>query len=85
LFTAVGGVVAVSNSSLDPDVAGNSLSLIGFNVPRLIYVSFAFGFSYMVNIWVFFHVSEGLFNPAVSALKQLNSLCLRYVRSHWRY
>jgi hypothetical protein len=66
LFMAFGGVAAVSSSSLDPTVAANSMSLIGFNVPRLIYMSFAFGLSYMVNVWVFFHVSEGLFNPAVS-------------------
>lgn len=66
LFTAFGGVIAAASNSPEPSIAANSLSLIGFNVSRLIYMSLAFGFSYMVNVWIFFHVSEGLFNPAVS-------------------
>lgn len=32
----------------------------------LLYISLIFGFSLMVNVWVFFRVSGGLFNPAVS-------------------
>jgi aquaporin related protein len=34
----------------------------------LLYISLAFGFSLAVNVWVFFRISGGLFNPAVSAL-----------------
>lgn len=33
---------------------------------RLMYISIAFGFSLAVNAWVWFRVSGGLFNPAVS-------------------
>ena len=33
---------------------------------RLLYISLAFGFSLAVNAWVWFRVSGGLFNPAVS-------------------
>ncbi|KAL5406704.1 hypothetical protein PMIN04_011953 [Paraphaeosphaeria minitans] len=32
----------------------------------LLYISLAFGFSLLVNVWIFFRISGGLFNPAVS-------------------
>jgi aquaporin related protein len=31
-----------------------------------LYISLCFGFSLAVNAWIFFRVSGGLFNPAVS-------------------
>jgi hypothetical protein len=36
------------------------------NAPVLLYIALAFGFSLAVNAWVFFRISGGLFNPAVS-------------------
>ena len=36
------------------------------NPAQLLYISLSFGFSLAVNAWVFFRVSGGLFNPAVS-------------------
>jgi len=39
----------------------------GFNIATLMYISLSFGFSLMVNAWVFFRISGGLFNPAVSS------------------
>ena len=36
------------------------------NPAQLLYISLAFGFSLAVNAWVFFRISGGLFNPAVS-------------------
>ena len=30
------------------------------------FIALAFGFSLMVNVWVFFRISGGLFNPAIS-------------------
>jgi hypothetical protein len=33
----------------------------------LLYISLAFGFSLLVNVWIFFRISGGLFNPAVRA------------------
>lgn len=36
------------------------------NTSVLLYISLIFGFSLMVSVWVFFRVSGGLFNPAVS-------------------
>ena len=35
---------------------------------KLLYISISFGFSLAVNAWVFFRISGGLFNPAVSVL-----------------
>jgi hypothetical protein len=37
------------------------------NTSILLYISLIFGFSLMVTVWVFFRVSGGLFNPAVSS------------------
>ena len=36
------------------------------NPAELLYISLAFGFSLATNAWVFFRISGGLFNPAVS-------------------
>jgi len=36
------------------------------NVNQLMFISVAFGLSLAVTAWVFFRVSGGLFNPAVS-------------------
>ncbi|KAL2850691.1 aquaporin-like protein [Aspergillus pseudoustus] len=41
------------------------------NTPALLYSSLAFGFSLMVNVWAFYRVTGGLFNPAVTL-----ALCL---------
>lgn len=35
------------------------------NIPALLYSSLAFGFSLTVNVWAFYRVTGGLFNPAV--------------------
>lgn len=35
------------------------------NTSNLLYASLAFGFSLMVNVWAFYRVTGGLFNPAV--------------------
>ncbi|KAF7965499.1 hypothetical protein HWV62_43248 [Athelia sp. TMB] len=36
------------------------------NTSNLLYISLCFGFSLAVNAWIFFRISGGLFNPAVS-------------------
>lgn len=56
----------VANSAAS--TAGNQST----NLPQgpqpqiLMYISLAFGLSLLVNAWVFFRISGGLFNPAVS-------------------
>jgi glycerol uptake facilitator-like aquaporin len=34
----------------------------------MLYIAVSFGFSLMVNVWIFFRISGGLFNPAVCLL-----------------
>jgi aquaporin related protein len=46
-------------------VANNLLGTSPMNIGALLYISLAFGFSLAVNVWVFFRISGGLFNPAV--------------------
>ena len=47
-------------------VANNLLGDAPMNIETLTYISLAFGFSLAVNVWIFFRISGGLFNPAVS-------------------
>ena len=64
LFFAFSGT-QVANT-IDPKSV-QSLSLSQSSDPaRLLYVSLCFGFSLAVNAWVFFRISGGLFNPAVT-------------------
>lgn len=37
----------------------------GANPAQLLYIALSFGFSLAVNVWIFFRISGGLFNPAV--------------------
>lgn len=70
LFFAFGGT-SVANTAArysDAATAGQESGSItqAPNTSVLLYISLIFGFSLMVNVWVFFRVSGGLFNPAVS-------------------
>ncbi|BFZ60460.1 hypothetical protein YB2330_001496 [Saitoella coloradoensis] len=60
LFFALGGT-NVANIPQVGTVNGSSV-----NTSNLLYISLSFGFSLAVNAWVFFRVSGGLFNPAVT-------------------
>ncbi|KAK8111594.1 aquaporin [Apiospora kogelbergensis] len=59
LFFAFGGTNAVNTAP----TAGEPLNA---NPAKLLYISLCFGMSLMVNAWVFFRISGGLFNPAVT-------------------
>ncbi|MCJ1390983.1 hypothetical protein MMC18_003844 [Xylographa bjoerkii] len=58
-FAFAGTQVANSVDSSVPNGTGSDTS-------RLLYISLSFGFSLAVNAWVFFRISGGLFNPAVT-------------------
>jgi aquaporin related protein len=45
------------------------------DIGSLLYISLAFGFSLAVNVWVFFRISGGIFNPAVSSLSLVWYIC----------
>ncbi|KAF2823211.1 aquaporin [Ophiobolus disseminans] len=47
-------------------VANNLLGKNPMNIGALLYISLAFGFSLAVNVWIFFRISGGQFNPAVT-------------------
>lgn len=49
----------VGNSDATPELLRNSSPSV------LLYVALSFDFSLAVNVWIFFRVSGGLFNPAV--------------------
>ena len=57
----------------------------------LLYISLAFGFSLLVNVWIFFRISGGLFNPAVRIptvhrISSTNScIGIGSFSSSWRY
>lgn len=63
LFFAFSGT-QVANTQIQPpkstEIAQTS------NPAQLLYISLCFGFSLVVNAWVFFRISGGLFNPAVT-------------------
>ena len=62
LFFAFSGTqVALLANTSEPNVVG-AVS----NPAQLLYIALSFGFSLAVNAWVFFRISGGLFNPAVS-------------------
>jgi aquaporin related protein len=70
LFFAFGGTSVANTAAIYADAptsgqADNSITQTP-NTSVLLYISLIFGFSLMVNVWVFFRVSGGLFNPAVS-------------------
>jgi aquaporin related protein len=65
LFFAFGGTQVANigaGQTADNSTTGAST---GFNPATLLYISLSFGFSLMVNAWIFFRISGGLFNPAV--------------------
>ncbi|KAI0168454.1 aquaporin-like protein [Pestalotiopsis sp. NC0098] len=60
LLFAFGGTNAVNNSP------GKDQGNLNSDPARLLYISLCFGMSLAVNAWVFFRISGGLFNPAVT-------------------
>jgi aquaporin related protein len=72
LFFAFGGTQVANTAAIYSDAATAGQKSNGItqapNTSVLLYISLVFGFSLMVNVWVFFRVSGGLFNPAVSLL-----------------
>jgi glycerol uptake facilitator-like aquaporin len=70
-FAFAGTQVANVNSVVLETTTTNATT--GFNPQKLLYISLSFGFSLMVNVWIFFRISGGLFNPAVCA--SIQSLC----------
>jgi aquaporin related protein len=62
LLFALGGTNVVNTA---PAQGANATDLAA-NPSKIMYISLVFGLSLMVNAWVFFRISGGLFNPAVT-------------------
>ncbi|TVY87098.1 Aquaporin, partial [Lachnellula willkommii] len=66
LFFAFAGT-QVANISSNTNTGTNITTTVAQKNPaQLLYISLSFGFSLAVNAWVFFRISGGLFNPAVT-------------------
>ncbi|KAI5776539.1 aquaporin-like protein [Geopyxis carbonaria] len=83
LFFAFAGTMVANIPSGNSADNTTSAAATGPNASVLLYISLVFGFSLAANVWVFFRVSGGLFNPAVTfafllagKLPPLRSLCL---------
>ncbi|GAA5991452.1 hypothetical protein JCM11641_005210 [Rhodosporidiobolus odoratus] len=65
LFFALGGtnVANIPNTSVTGAQEG---AVAAPNTSNLLYIALSFGWSLAVSVWVFFRISGGLFNPAVS-------------------
>lgn len=67
LFFAFAGTQVANAQSKSPTESTTTNATAGFSPIVMLYISVSFGFSLMVNVWVFFRISGGLFNPAVSS------------------
>lgn len=65
-FAFAGTQVANIGSNASSEENTTTGEATGFSPTVLLYISVVFGFSLMVNVWIFFRISGGLFNPAVT-------------------
>ncbi|KAK0277891.1 hypothetical protein LTR35_009727 [Friedmanniomyces endolithicus] len=79
LFFAFAGTQVANAGAQTSDNTTTNQST-GFSPIVLMYIAVVFGFSLMVNVWIFFRISGGLFNPAVTlAMVMVGSI--GYVRA----
>lgn len=64
--TQVANIQSSASSASSSTSNTTSGGATGFNVSVYLYISVIFGFSLTVNVWIFFRISGGLFNPAVT-------------------
>ncbi|KAK7523164.1 aquaporin-like protein [Phyllosticta citriasiana] len=63
LFFAFAGATTASLANPKDPTTGDP---IAFNPAVYIYIAFVFGFSLLVNAWIFYRISGSLFNPAIT-------------------
>ncbi|CAI6339864.1 unnamed protein product [Periconia digitata] len=66
LFFAFSGTQVANIRSESSSTNTTTGADTGFSPQVLQYIALVFGFSLMVNVWIFFRISGGLFNPAVT-------------------
>ncbi|KAF2802428.1 aquaporin-like protein [Mytilinidion resinicola] len=64
LYFALSGTQVANN--IPSSSTGKTAAQVESNPQQLQYIALSFGFSLAVNAWVFFRISGGLFNPAVT-------------------
>lgn len=71
LFFAFAGTVVANVGAEESAVnTTTSAATAGFNPIVTLYVSVSFGFSLMVNVWIFFRVSGGLFSKYINLVQR---------------
>lgn len=65
-FAFAGTQIANLNDSTPEPTTSQASTTSSVNTSNLTFIALSFGFSLMVNVWVFFRISGGLFNPAIS-------------------
>lgn len=78
----------VANIGVITDAARNDdQSPAPFDISIYLYISVIFGFSLLVNVWVFYRISGALFNPAVTlgmvlvgAIPIMRAICLFFAQ-----
>jgi len=58
--------MAFANHLMAVDQAGEKGPNGGNSAQTVVYIAFGYGFSLLVNVWAFYRISGGLFNPAVT-------------------
>jgi aquaporin rerated protein, other eukaryote len=67
LFFAFAGTQIANLNSNSPQPASSAASTTSsVDTSNLMFIALSFGFSLMINVWIFFRISGGLFNPAIS-------------------
>lgn len=79
LWLAFAGTIVANIGAKKSAVSTTTNATVGFSPIVNLYVAISFGFSLLVNVWIFFRVSGGLFNPAVT-LGMVMTKTINYVR-----
>lgn len=85
LYFAFAGTIVANIGAQKSSANTTTNATVGFSPIVNLYVAVSFGFSLLVNVWIFFRVSGGLFNPAVT-LGMVMTKTISYTRgaSHLR-
>ena len=60
------GFAAAHTANLPNAATTTSTGTPFTDTSNLLYIAFAFGISLVINVWIFFRASGGIFNPAVA-------------------
>ena len=68
LFFAFAGTIVANVGAQESSANTTTNATVGFSPIVNLYVAVSFGFSLMVNVWIFFRVSGGLFSKSALSL-----------------